>query len=318
MSSLPKSDNTNTPVRTAFDGVTTRRRGGAVSPSEQMEVSLFNNDAVNISAQNETLELTDHQSLVLELRLFREEMCSTRRQLTELNNTLSALSARMNGCEEKVNALTLRTGDLERRLEESLTNGSSDKKLMESIQQLKSELNDRDQELLSNDIEISCIPEEKGESVPHIVLTVASKLGVKLEVNDVVSCTRIGPMLESSNKGSTARPHDRPRPRLIVARLTRRSLRDELLKAARIRRGATTEGTDLPGPHRRFYINERLTRFNRQLFRRARELAGQHGWRYVWSRDGKIFVRKDQSDSPRHRIRNESDLARVFGPVSVS
>lgn len=113
---------------------------------------------------------------------------------------------------------------------------------------------------------------------------------------------------------SLARLHPRP----IVVRLTRRALRDELLRAARVRRGATTEGTGLPGIPRRFFINERLTKANRHLFRRTRELAEKHKWRYAWTKDGRIFVRQYQgADSSRHRIKNDQDLIRVFGPAAV-
>lgn len=119
--------------------------------------------------------------------------------------------------------------------------------------------------------------------------------------------SRAGRVLDAVDVG----PKQRPRP--IVVRLARRALRDQLLKAARVRRGATTEGTDLPGPARKFYMNERLTRTNRLLFRRARELGDHHRWRFIWTRDGKIYARQHSGrDALRHRIRTEADLNRVF------
>lgn len=52
---------------------------------------------------------------------------------------------------------------------------------------------------------------------------------------------------------------DRPRP--IIVRLARRSVREELLKSVKVRRGTTTDGLGLPiHVPQKMHINERLTR----------------------------------------------------------
>ena len=303
-SKRPKTDNSDTPVRgaTGSGGVTHRRGAAMASPV----------DDHNLTAQNITLEVADLQSLFLELRSLREEVNS---KLDVISRHIEGIKDRVSACESRMVKLEERVDSIERRGggEASAAAAAADSQLMSTIEQLKSELNDRDQELLCNDVELSCVPELKGENVVHSVLVLAKKLGVEVSDRDVVSAVRVGRVLEGG--GAAA---EEARPRVIVVRVARRALRDQLLQAARVRRGATTEGTGLPGQPRRFYVNERLTRVNRQLFRRARELAGRHGWRFVWSRDGKVFVRRhDGRDAPRHRVRNEQDLVRVFGPDSV-
>ncbi|XP_048003921.1 uncharacterized protein LOC125240119 [Leguminivora glycinivorella] len=223
------------------------------------------------------------------------------------------MSSRMDSCDSRIDNLCARIEALETKTASpsGLSGNGTDASLLETIAQLKTDLNDRDQDLLHNDLEISCVPEQAGENTIHIVSTLGQKLGVTLSEHDIVDATRVGraPLLE---EGVPARP------RLLVVRLARRAVRDRLLQAARVRRGATTEGTGLPGPGSRFYVNERLTAFNRRLFQRARQLKEQHGWRYVWTRDGRIYLRqRPGTDSPRHRIRTESDLARVFGSLDV-
>lgn len=79
-----------------------------------------------------------------------------------------------------------------------------------------------------------------------------------------------------------------------------------------MRRGATTAGLGVDSDTHRFYVNERLTRMNRQLFYKAREEALRTRWKYVWTRDGKIFVRKEHGP-PRCRIRSDDELVKVFG-----
>ena len=289
-SSMPKTDNSDTPVRGAQGAAVGVRRGAAMpSPEESPE-------PLNDTALNATMEMSSFQALFVEIRQFREEMRAAVAQIT----------SRMDSCEMRLQKVEARLDEVEQR-GDSASSGASHEALIASIEELKAEINDRDQELLSNTLEITCIPEQNGEGLQHICLTVAGKLGVQLAERDVVAVARVG--RTSSDAGGGA-----ARPRPIVLRLARRAVRDELLAAARVRRGATTEGTGLPGAPRRFYINERLTRVNRQLFRRARELAARLRWRFVWTRDGRIFARqRDDPGAPRHRLRTEADLQRVFG-----
>ncbi|XP_026324932.1 uncharacterized protein LOC113233913 [Hyposmocoma kahamanoa] len=273
-----------------------------------MDVSLLD-ATMNISGHDATADASHATSaLVTEMRLFREELTATRHLMATLNETMSGLTARMDACENRVSKLDERILALEQRAENKPA--GADASLLATVEQLKAELNERDQELLQNDVEVSCVPEQKGESLQHIIITLASKLGVSLGEQDIVSALRVGrpPEEVDALAMSTARP------RMIVVRLARRAVRDQMLQAARVRRGATTEGTGVPGPPRRFYINERLTRTNRVVFRLARGAAGRLNWRYVWTRDGRVFARQHQGgDAPRHRLRTEADVSRVFG-----
>lgn len=102
------------------------------------------------------------------------------------------------------------------------------------------------------------------------------------------------------------------RPRNISVRFARRATRDALLHAARVRRGLSTNDLGVNGPALRVYVNERLTRTNRQLFYNARQAGSQHRWKYVWTRDGKIYARKEDNIKA-ERVRYEDDIRRIFG-----
>lgn len=275
------------------------------------EQPLSLRDNLNDTAHNMTIELSDIQALVIEMRSLREEIRdesrANRALVARLDVTLSAILNRVTDTENRITGLEERVKALEKT-----TSEQPHKSLAATIDVLKSELNDRDQDLLLNDVEISCIPEQKGENVTHIVTTIADKLGVKLTEQDVVSAVRVGRAAELEGSPLSSRP------RPIVVKTARRAVRDKLLQAARVRRGATTEGLGLPGAPCRFYVNERLTKVNRQLFKRARDLGRQCNWRFVWTRDGRIYVRQQHGkDSPRIRLRTESDLNRIFGREAV-
>lgn len=319
-SKQPKVDNTNTPIRCATPSVKvqdelisdppehdmsfyiTQRRKPVKSLKPDIPMSVIQ-PATDLNAEPVLSDITSREEISLfwkELRAARIEMSSLRTSVMDLtaiitksNERMDALEARMDKLEEKIN-VKYQSNDLE-----------------EQIDQLKQELQEREQDLLSNDLEIAGIPEAPGEGITHIVLTVATKLGVQLEERDIVDARRVGAS-RTLVEGGLA-----PRPRPIAVRLTRRSSRDALLKSARVRRGVTTADMGIAGPPCKFYVNERLTKLNRQLFQRVREIAGHVKWRFVWTRDGKILVKKENG-STRHRIRSEADLAGVFGKDTVS
>lgn len=301
------------------------------SANEVIEISGINFDdtAHDITGEFKAQELT------LEIRLFRTELESVRSCLSEFKEQISSnleavrdemrvirqdvqsLSAAFEICNSRMESLESRVQDLE----SGSQLGSHNEviaQLENTVTRLVDEIDDRDQRSLQNDVEITGIPEIEGESVHHIVLAVAKKLGSNLDERDIVSARRVGPRRAaadpapgaSSVSGGTAAS---VRPRPIAISLTRRILRDQLLKNARVRRGATTEDLGLPiTSHSRFYMNERLTKKNRVLFGKTRDAARRMNWAAPWTRDGRVLVRRDQSASIM-LVKNESDLLRVFG-----
>lgn len=181
--------------------------------------------------------------------------------------------------------------------------------LMASLTRLQDDLNYKEQQSLLNDVEINGIPEFDGESVIHLVKTTASKLGSELEDRDIISATRAGP---KRTKGPREDPDKPPRPRPIVVRLARQSLRDNLIKSSRSRRGTTSDGFGLPVHEpNKISVFERLTKVNRDLFFLVRKAGKDKEWSYIWTNNGRIFARK--TDTSRiHNFRNENDYVQVF------
>ncbi|XP_049871806.1 uncharacterized protein LOC126370826 [Pectinophora gossypiella] len=248
--------------------------------------------------------------LSTELRQFCAEMRQTREEFRAFRQEMLEMRALVSSCDARLTKLEARVVELEQRATGGSEVGHGDVICMleATVAQLQQDLDDRDQEMLQNDIEISGVPEESGENVTHLVAACAAKLGMTVDDREIVSCMRVG--------GVRADSGGVPRPRNIAVRLARRTARDQFLRAARVRRTLTTEGMGLRSEPRRVYVNERLTKRNRSLFGRARMLASGLNWRFVWTRDGRIFTRRDQGD-PVNRIRSEKDLDSVFGSAQV-
>ncbi|KAL0869209.1 hypothetical protein ABMA27_007486 [Loxostege sticticalis] len=326
----PKTDNTETPARAGEGGVT-MRRGASRPPAMDMEL-----DESLIDLAQETQDGAQHvgstepagfQALVAEWRQIREDIRAELRQMRDdfradlraMRGEMRELAGLVRRCEGRVDVVEERLETLEReaggnhvavgarvdaveaRMEaverRRAEAGPDDAEgLRRTVEELKLELNERDQEALLADLEIGQLPEQKGENPVHAVIVLATRLGVPLEERDVVFAERVGaPPAEAGGRA-----------RRVVVRLARRHLRDELLRAARVRRAATAEGGG------RVFINERLTRSNRQLFHRVREECRRLEWRYSWTRRGRIFARKSDGAQV-FQLRSPGDLERVFG-----
>lgn len=246
-----------------------------------------------------------------DVRVLRQELAEYMAEQREFREELRASMARMGA---RMDAFEQRLDALERHESSSAAENSQITELQQTINKLKLELNERDQEALQTDLDIGHIPEEKGENISHTVTVLAAKLGVTLEARDIVFAERVGAI----NVNATAADDGgaRMRARRVVVRLARRELRDELMRAARVRRNLSTTDIGLAGPSRRVYVNERLTKTNRLLFYRARVECAKRQWRYSWTKRGRVFVRQGEGQQI-HPIRSDIDLQRIFGLVTV-
>ncbi|KAH9631281.1 hypothetical protein HF086_003717 [Spodoptera exigua] len=240
------------------------------------------------------------QAIMGELRNLRIEVLELRK---EVRSSGDACNVRMDSIEARLQVLEERHADVPGTA--TVVEGV--------VEQLKRDLNERDQELMANDLVIANLPESQAENPVHVVKVIATKLGVQLDDRDIVYAERVGGRhLKATSPTKSAEV----RPRAVMVRLARRDLRDAVLDSARQRRGATTEDLGLPGPVGRFYVNERLTKTNQDLFRKTRAAAGIHGWRFVWTKRGRILVRNKPGDQTR-RIGSEQDIQEIIGQYTV-
>ncbi|KAJ2944161.1 hypothetical protein O0L34_g18132 [Tuta absoluta] len=256
---------------------------------------------IDHKSNSESVTAADLKTYLTEL--INTQVQSLREAITNLTDVVKAQSIRMEQLEARVLALENKPTTDEQHVCDVKT-------LENTISHLQAELCDRDQALLINDLEISGCPESTNENCTHLAIAIAKKIGVELDERDIVSAERAGPPRAPAPGGAPARP------RPLAVRLARRAPRDDVLHAARVRRGLDTSGLHLPGPATPLYVNERMTKRNRQLFQTARKLAVELKFKFVWTHDGKVFVRQEQG-APRHRLRSEEDLIRVFGQDNI-
>lgn len=295
MAKKPRNNANSTPVRTVDSAEFLGQNRDQHAPTSPK---------ADIASTNATgTEFANLSKILEELQKFRTDLNALRSDFTGFRSEIRELSSSLKSCCLRVDKVEDRMETLEKRMESF---GEADieeiSKLKNTISTLENQINDREQQSLSNDIEISGIPEGSGENVIHIATLIASKLGMTLEERDVVHAYRKG----------TKREGKPSRPRTISVRFVRQNVRDKFLKNARVRRRTTTENMNLPGEPTIFYVNERLTKMNQTLFQKAREIGKQKNWKYIWTQNGHVLARKEEGKAV-HRISNLDAVDKTFG-----
>lgn len=156
--------------------------------------------------------------------------------------------------------------------------------LRSKVSSLQTQLDDVEQYSRMNSLEINGIPEEKNENMVDVIKKVGKVLGVEIEEEHIDACHRLGAIKEGEKRG-------------IIVKFTRRSTKEEFLAKRKIKRNFNT--SDLgrtSGPADVIYVNESLSPARRKVLNAARALRKDQGYTYVWVKNGKILLRKNEGD----------------------
>lgn len=292
VSSRPKGDNTSTPLRSS----TTPASLNSSFTCNNVNMSRGSRPTAGKSKNNKDDAQPNHDmsAIITELRQLRQEIIDVKNQNVEIKTQMSSMSDHL--------AHTLKEhSKIMKNAQIEIDN------LKATVGNLQHQLALREQDSLKNDLEITGLNEKENENLLQIVMVTSQKIGVNLVESDIDEVVRVGRKQQRQEANINKRLMSRP----IVVRLVRRGKRDELLKAAKSRRNITSENV-VDGQHTPIYLNERLTKENRQLFQQARLRSKEHNFRYCWIRNGGIFVRRSDG-KPAIRIATKQNLDEKVG-----
>ncbi|KAJ8704325.1 hypothetical protein PYW08_013049 [Mythimna loreyi] len=213
-------------------------------------------------------------------------------QFDDVKTSIKFISDKYDSLEEKSKDVAYRVKKLEDKI-------SSPEASEQRIAALEAKLEVAEQKSQNCNIEISNLPEKRGENLISILENISSLIKQPLSARDVIAIHRVPQMNPKSTK-----------PKNIVVKLSTQILRDNFVAAARLRKGITSKELQLSGNPQKIYINEHLTLQKKKLFRQTKETAKQNGYRFVWIKHGVILVRADVPE-PAFIIRSEEDLSKI-------
>uniref|UniRef100_A0A8D8LXI4 FP protein C-terminal domain-containing protein n=1 Tax=Cacopsylla melanoneura TaxID=428564 RepID=A0A8D8LXI4_9HEMI len=136
-------------------------------------------------------------------------------------------------------------------------------------------------------------PEEKGrqENTMAVVYRIGRRLKFNRPLDDVLGARRVNLRLRDPNV-----------PRPIVIRLR-----------SPIKRGQWCFAYNT-GDHfkQKWYLNEHLSQHNQKLLRDTKKWAKQHGWKYVWTRDCIVRIKKGDGAGAEYQIKQREDLDKLL------
>lgn len=249
---------------------------------------------VTIRKQRNTSPTTGSISeLTQEICLLRQEVSSMKIELKTVVSTLSKFEERLDDMSTKISTQESRITALENQAA-----GMVDLKIQ--FKHLQEKFNNQSQGMLRKDVEIQGIAETASEDANCIISLLASAAGIRLDETEIDFANRVGP----------ARPNS-SRPRPLVVRFTRRATRDKFFRATKARH-LSTKDANIKGPETNVYVNERLTKENRQLFRTCRTEFKNAGFKYCWTKDGTIFVKRREGKSEEaYTIKTHEDIQKI-------
>lgn len=322
IASTPKGDNSETPLR-----LKSQQKDNTQSDSP---TETSNNMTEQVLSSSEIYNLL--RDIKSELNLFRSD---NRKQIDnfkteiislieeknkEYDNKIGKLTATVDKCMQDITNINKSYTDLQesysflfKQHDETIDKLNSAQKDIKSLNgeiktlrnsikntdELSPRINYLEQQYRAKNIEIYGIPENRSEDLQQTVLTLANEIGLSINKEAILYAVRV----HSKNNNKNL-------PKPIVVKLNSILIRDQFLSAIKRKKGITSADLGFKDRATQVYINEHLTSANKQLFNAARTCCKESGFRYVWVRNGRIFVRKSEG-SQVIIIKTVSDLRRI-------
>ena len=282
-------DNSNTPVRNKESSPPTHPSETTKKETQSVCEQPCGDGYVTRRNKNTTCRCVSKE----EIRdILRSELKSMTNEIAELQKTIAFFNEEF----EDMRSAHLEQGkEMERLSKENEALKSSNTDLTTKIRVL-------DQQSRAANLEIQCVPEYKDENLVSTVLQLSNIIDHPVNEDDIQHCART----------AKADP-DNPRPRTILVRLRSPRQRDGFLASAAAFNKANTASKlntghlGIGGDKRPIFVTENLSPENKKLHAAARIKAKSLGYRFVWVRNGRIFVKKGE-ESKYVLIKNQDTI----------
>ncbi|KAF6204529.1 hypothetical protein GE061_002871 [Apolygus lucorum] len=276
-----------------------KRRRGSISSQESQESTGGENPEGRSSPtthKDPTMDEVSTAQLLLAINNLRSEVNTAnlkfdkrytelREEMKDFKNHLNKYSDTIERNSEKMESLTSELSSVS-----EVFGGLSEKcsALETRVRELETQIADNEQSSLNNCVEISGIPVSDNENAIDLVKLVGSALNFEITNSMVNNCFRRRPTNNASSSGGS-----------IFLSFSRKIEKDNFVKASREKQNLTSRQLGfIEGEASKIYINHSLTFEKRKLLHAAKMFKRDNNYKFVWIRNGNIFVRKDENAQP--------------------
>ena len=276
-----------------------RKRSPANSQPQSSSISVSSTEESNVAPPSSTaeLKLQGSQTLVTEgsLReILQQEMTKALKSTLEklVKTEFSNIHNKIDTFRESLEFMNIKFEEMKAGFEEKtiiINDLKRDNELLKStVHDLSVRLNTVELHMRDSNIEINGVPEHRSENLVNTVLQLSKTVESPLSESDIQYATRVAKM-----------SNDTGRPRPVIVKLRSARHRDTVLAATAKFNKKHADGKlssqhlGIGGPRQPIFVSEHLTPANKSLHAAARKKAKEMAYKFVWVRNGRIFVRKE-------------------------
>lgn len=205
-----------------------------------------------------------------------------KKEIVDIKTTLASYS-------EKFQVVDQRLLKVEKAQEDAVL-------MKNQVTTLEEDLNEKNQWTRLNNIEIKGVPMKDRENLIEIVSKIGSKIMYPIVKQNINFIARV--------------PARDNRTKPIIVSFLNRYVKEDFVAAAKSFK--TLCSADIGYEDKgRIYINDHLTVQNKILLTKAKKLAKEHDYEYVWVKNCKIFVRKN-TQTKSFIIKTDLDLGKIM------
>lgn len=312
-SKQPRSgDNTDTPVKmsltvpvdeTSRANVTIRRGTPTPSPTSPLDDVVYPVASRQDTTTSSDVSKTITDAMSVQFQALGERMSSLETSVKYLSGQCDDMFRFYSETKASIAALC----DENKQLHEELYTMKKRTKALEDAQARQ------EQWSRAQNIEVVGVPESKDESPVDVIIKVAAQAGVSLQNGDIEYAHRVqsrrpsGAGVSGAGVSGTMAAGTS---RVIIARFKNRAAKDSVVAAARKNRHITSKDIGFGGEVRKIFVNEHLTKENKQLLKSCKIKAAESNYKHVWTKNCRIYMRKSDTSRPIPII-SSSDLAQI-------
>lgn len=241
---------------------------------------------VDLSSESEEEKDMDQLEKTLK-KLFTDFKKEIKKDMREFQDSLSYNNAMLEDALKKIEDMT----------EAQKNMGEENIELKNKVKLLESSMDDLEQYTRNKNVQIDGIPPKQDENLRDIVMNIGNKIQVDIKREDIDAIHRI-----------PTRSTKTPEP--IVVQFLTRQMRESVVQKAREVK-VHTKDLGFNEESKQIYVNEHLTRKKKHILFEARRLKYEKNYKYLWTKSGKIFIRKEDR-SPIINLNSIDDLHKIM------
>lgn len=217
-------------------------------------------------------------------------------EIANVQNSFPQSLTVMNNKIDELQKLSTKVDQHDVRIQHLESDNAAMKSTIKSIT-IKSDVHE--QALCANKLQFNDVPYAVDENLCDIVKLIGSKLRITISNNDICDVIRLKQQLRKAaittssiniddpaqtNTDALTPPNRSP----IIVEFNSKIVRNNFLAAYRKDNAVYFDNNK----KQKIYINEYLCPSNRKLFYKAKLYSKEHGFKYLWTKDGEILMKK--------------------------